>query len=51
MKTEKAIKHFEDEIRFCERSPVGNHVHMTADWVMILEANKTAPAACGGAAW
>ena len=45
MKTEQAIKHFEDEIRFCERAPAGNPVHQTADWVMILEANKAALAA------
>ena len=45
MKTEQAIKHFENEIRFCERAPAGNPVHQTADWVMILEANKAALAA------
>lgn len=45
MKTEQAIKHFEDEIRFCTNAPAGNPVHQTADWVMILEANKAALAA------
>ena len=45
MKTEQAIKHFEDEIRFCERAPAGNPVHQTVDWAMILESNKVALAA------
>ena len=45
MTTEKAIKFFEGEIRFCENAPAGNPVHQTEDWVMILDANKAALAA------
>lgn len=42
MKTEKAIKYFEDEIRFCERAPAGNIAHKNADWTRILDASKAA---------
>ena len=45
MKTEQAIKHFENEIRFCERAPAGNIAHQTVDWVMVMEANRAALAA------
>ena len=45
MTTEQVIKHFEDEIRFCERAPAGNPVHQTEDWVLVLEADKAALAA------
>ena len=45
MTTERAIKHFENEVRFCECAPAGNPVHQTEDWVMILAANKAALAA------
>lgn len=42
METEKAIKYFEDEIRFCERAPAGNIAHKNADWTRILDASKAA---------
>lgn len=42
METEKAIKYFEDEIRFCERAPAGNIAHTNADWTRILAASKAA---------
>ena len=45
MNTEKAIKYFEDEIRFCEYSPAGNPVHAATDWVRVLDANRSALAA------
>lgn len=45
METKKAIKHFEDEIRFCERATAGNIVQRTEDWTLTLEANKAALAA------
>lgn len=45
METKKAIKYFEDEVRFGERSPAGNIVQQTEDWTMTLEANRAALAA------
>lgn len=42
MKTEQAIKYFEGEVRFSERSPAGNIAHGTSDWTRILDASKTA---------
>ncbi len=45
MTTEQAIKHFEGEVRFCERAPAGNIAHQSADWVIVLAANKAALAA------
>ena len=45
MKLDRAIKHFENEVRFEERAPAGNPVHMTEDWTLILEANRAALAA------
>ena len=45
MTIERAIKYFEKEIRFCERAPAGNVVHKNEDWVLIMEANRTALAA------
>lgn len=42
MTTEKAIKYFEDEVRFCKNAPAGNPVHMTSDWQCALEANEAA---------
>ena len=45
METKKAIKYFEDEVRFGERAPAGNIVQQTEDWTMTLEANRAALAA------
>ena len=45
MTIERAIKYFEDEINFCERAPAGNIAHKNEDWVLVLEANRTALAA------
>lgn len=42
MKTEQAIKYFEDEIRFCERAPALNDCQMTGDWIIIRDASKAA---------
>lgn len=39
---ERAIKYFEDEIRFCERAPAINGCEMTDDWLLTLEASKLA---------
>lgn len=43
-KLENAIKYFEREIRFCERSTAGN-IAQPDDWVLALEANRAALAA------
>lgn len=45
MKTEQAIKFFEEEIRFCERAPAGNIAQQNGDWTMVLESDKAALAA------
>lgn len=45
METKKAIKYFEDEVRFGERAPAGNIVQQTEDWTLALEANRAALAA------
>ena len=45
MKLDRAIEFFEREVRFEERAPAGNPVHITEDWTMILEANRAALAA------
>lgn len=42
MNIERAIKYFEDEIRFCERAPALNGCEMNADWLLTLEASKLA---------
>lgn len=42
MNTEKAIKYFEEEIRFCENAPALNGCEMTGDWILILEMSKAA---------
>ena len=45
MNTEKAIKYFEEEIRYCENVPALNGCEMTGDWILILEMSKAALAA------
>ena len=42
MKTEQAIKYFEDEIRFCESAPALNNCQRPGDWLLIREACKAA---------
>ena len=42
MNIEKAIKYFEDEVRFHENAPAGNPVHKTSDWQQSLEASRMA---------
>lgn len=42
---ERAIKYFEDEIRFCENAPALNGCEMTEDWMLTLEVSKLAVAA------
>lgn len=45
MNTEKAIKYFKDEIRYCENAPALNGCEMTSDWMLTLEASRAALAA------
>lgn len=45
MNTERAIKYFEDEIRYCENAPALNGCEMTYDWMLTLEASRAALAA------
>ena len=39
---DRAIKYFEDEIRYCERAPALNGCEMTDDWMLTLEVSKLA---------